>query len=41
MKTKSVRELKTNFSEVLENVKKDESIVISYGKKSKKVTLLL
>ena len=41
MKTKSVGELKTNFSEVLENVKKGESIVISYGRKKEKIAVII
>ena len=41
MKIQSVGELKTNFSEVLENVKKGESIVISYGRKKKKIAVIV
>ena len=41
MKTKSVGELKTHFSEVLENVKNGESIAISYGRKKKKVAVII
>ena len=41
MKTKSVGELKAHFSEVLENVKNGESIAISYGRKKKKVAVII
>ena len=41
MKTKSVGELKTHFSEVLEEVKNGESIVISYGRKKQKVAVIV
>jgi prevent-host-death family protein len=41
MQTISVGELKARFSEVLERVKKGEEITISYGKKRKKVAVLL
>ena len=41
MKTKSVGELKTNFSEVLERVKKGESTVISYGRKKEKIAVII
>jgi len=41
MQTISVGELKARFSEVLDLVKKGEEITISYGKKRKKVAVLL
>jgi prevent-host-death family protein len=41
MQTISVGELKARFSEVLERVRKGEEITISYGKKRKKVAVLL
>jgi prevent-host-death family protein len=37
----SVGELKARFSEVLEQVKKGQEIVISFGKQHKKVAVLL
>ena len=40
MQTMSVGEVKARFSEMLEQVKKGEKIVISYGKKHKKVAVL-
>ena len=41
MQTLTVGELKANFSEVLEKVKKGEEIAISYGKKRERVAVLL
>ena len=41
MESISVGELKSCFSEVLERVQKGEEIVISYGKKRRKVAVLL
>ena len=41
MKTMPVGELKTHFSEVIEAVKKGEQIVISYGKKKKKIAVIV
>ncbi|UCF85520.1 MAG: type II toxin-antitoxin system prevent-host-death family antitoxin [Desulfobacteraceae bacterium] len=41
MQSISVGELKARFSEVLERVKKGEEIIISYGKKRKRVAVLL
>ena len=41
MESISVGELKSRFSEVLERVQKGEEIIISYGKKRKKVAVLL
>jgi prevent-host-death family protein len=36
-----VGELKTNFSSILERVKKGEKVVISFGKKKEKVAVLI
>jgi prevent-host-death family protein len=41
MQSINVGELKARFSEVLEQVGKGEEIIISYGKKRKKVAVLL
>jgi prevent-host-death family protein len=41
MKTMPVGELKRHFSEVIEAVKKGEQIVISYGKKKKKIAVII
>ncbi len=41
MQSISVGELKSRFSEVLERVKKGEEIIISFGKKHKRVAVLL
>jgi len=41
MQSISVGELKARFSEVLEQVGKGKEIIISYGKKRKKVAALL
>jgi prevent-host-death family protein len=41
MQSISVGELKARFSEVLEQVGKGKEIIISYGKKRKKVAVLL
>ena len=41
MKTLPVGELKTQFSEVLEKVKKGESFGIVYGKKKKPVAMIV
>jgi prevent-host-death family protein len=41
MQSISVGELKARFSEVLERVRKGEEIVISFGKKRKRVAVLL
>lgn len=41
MQTISVGELKTRFSEILEQVVKGEEIIISYGKKHTKVAVLV
>jgi prevent-host-death family protein len=36
-----IGELKTNFSTILERVKKGEKVVISFGKKKEKVAVLI
>ena len=41
MKTMSVGEFKTNFSEVLGLIRKGEEITLSYGKKKEKVAVIL
>ena len=41
MKTLTIGELKTHFSEVLEYVKQGETVVISYGRKKEKVAALI
>ncbi len=41
MKTMKVGELKTHFSEVIEQVKKGEKIIISYGKKKENVAVIV
>jgi antitoxin (DNA-binding transcriptional repressor) of toxin-antitoxin stability system len=41
MKTLSIGELKTNFSEVLGLIRKGEEITISFGKKKEKVAVIL
>ena len=41
MQSISVGELKARFSEVLERVRKGEEVVISFGKKRKRVAVLL
>ena len=41
MQSISVGELKARFSEILEQVGKGKEIIISYGKKRKKVAVLL
>ncbi len=41
MKTMPVGELKSHFSEVIEAIKKGEQIVISYGKKKKKIAVII
>ena len=41
MKTLKIGELKANFSEVLELVRKGEKIIISYGKKGEKVGIII
>ncbi|TVR05383.1 MAG: type II toxin-antitoxin system Phd/YefM family antitoxin [Spirochaetaceae bacterium] len=41
MKTMPVGEFKANFSEVVEQVKRGEEIVISYGRKRENVAVLI
>ena len=41
MKTLGVGEIKSHFSDVLERVKGGEKIVIAYGKKKKKVAIIM
>ena len=41
MKTMPVGELKSHFSEVIEAIKNGEQIVISYGKKKKKIAVII
>jgi prevent-host-death family protein len=41
MKTMTVGELKSHFSEVLDQVQQGEEIVISFGKKREKVAVLV
>ena len=41
MKTLAVGELKTHFSEVLEDVKRGEEYVVCYGRKKEKVAVLI
>ncbi|MBN1499108.1 MAG: type II toxin-antitoxin system Phd/YefM family antitoxin [Spirochaetes bacterium] len=41
MKTLQVGEFKTHFSEVIENLKKGEDVVISFGKKKEKIAVLI
>lgn len=41
MRTLTIGELKTHFSEVLEHVKQGETVVISYGRKKEKVAALI
>ena len=41
MRILTIGELKTHFSEVLEQVKQGETIVISYGRKKEKVAALI
>jgi prevent-host-death family protein len=41
MRTVSVGELKTNFSEILKDVVKGEKIIITFGKKSRKMAVII
>ena len=41
MKIMQIGELKTNFSQVLERVKKGEKIIISYGKSKTNVAVIV
>ena len=41
MKTLTVGKLKTNFSKVLEDVRKGQEIIISFGKKMEKIAVII
>ena len=41
METLKVGELKNNFSRILQRVQAGEEIIISYGKKNKKIAVLV
>jgi len=41
MKTMSVGDLKARFSDVMEEVKKGEEIVISHGKRKRKIAVIV
>jgi antitoxin (DNA-binding transcriptional repressor) of toxin-antitoxin stability system len=41
MKIMPVGELKRHFSEVIESIKNGEQVVVSYGKKKKKIAVIL
>ncbi|MBN2433880.1 MAG: type II toxin-antitoxin system Phd/YefM family antitoxin [Spirochaetes bacterium] len=41
MKTLPVGEFKTHLSEILENIKNGEEVAISFGKKKKKIAVLV
>jgi prevent-host-death family protein len=41
MQTYTVGELKTRFSEVIEQVKKGRNIVISYGRRREKIAVIV
>ena len=41
MQTLTIGELKTSFSEVLKKIRSGQKIVISYGKKRKKVAVIV
>lgn len=41
MKSLPVGELKTNFSRILEEIKKGEEITISFGKKKQKIAVIV
>jgi len=41
MKTLQVGELKTNFSQILDDIKKGEEITISFGKKKEKIAVIV
>lgn len=41
MKTLSIGDLKTHFSEVLDQVKQGETFIVCYGRKKKKVAALI
>ena len=41
MQTLNIGELKSRFSEVLENIKKGQEIIITYGKKREKLAVIV
>ena len=41
MKTLPVGELKTNFSEILDNIKSGEEVIITYGKKRESIAVII
>jgi prevent-host-death family protein len=41
MKTLPIKEIKSNFSKILDEVKHGEEIAISYGKKKEKIAVLV
>jgi len=41
MKTLPVGELKTNFSEILDDIKSGEEVVITYGKKRESIAVII
>ena len=41
MKTMQIGDLKTNFSQVIERVKKGEKVVISYGRSRENVAVIV
>jgi len=41
MKTLPVGELKTNFSEILDDIKSGEEVIITYGKKRESIAVII
>jgi prevent-host-death family protein len=41
MKTLTIANLKTNFSDIINDVKKGEKIIIEFGKKHEKVAVII
>jgi len=41
MKTLPVGELKSNFSKIIQDIKKGEEITISFGKKKEKIAVII
>lgn len=41
MKTLTIGEFKARFSEIIEQVKKGDSVIISYGRKKEKVAAII
>jgi prevent-host-death family protein len=41
MRTVSVGDLKANFSEILKDIDKGEKIIVTFGKKSKKMAVIV